>query len=560
MSTDKRKAAATATLGYAGVAGAGALRHTALDARYGKEKRPRFPVGHELGFLRRGARGRKRWLAGAALGLAAVPAASKGTNDLLRKADDRKHKSFLAEGVEGTREAWRQRSDNLASKPPPKLVAGNYALGAAIGSGAGALTHLGLGRTKVGGAARSALAASAALGVGSASIPAQSRVIQRATHGQYEATPNGVRRRKRAPVKPSRYAERQPAGSPVAKVDDPGARMSRGERRARVTASGPPIPVVGDIAQARTAARLSPAPYRRRSAAQNYTAGAAGGAAGNVVGGVGAAYLASRSPGFSRRATAANDRVEGAKASVRSKVGLKAPSGPSLGAKAAQRAGERSPRLKALAGAVARSGVGRTVASHKGPAAIGALVGGAIAGQAAQQSMYGHIMTRDDRYRRAHNPQGRHGSRVSKDAVSGMSRREEVANIKRKQRAAAANAALSTASIGATGLLGGSLLPKIRHTPRAGKLRTASFATGTVAGGLAALNGIEGSRLQRRDLAARRRVLESKGGVTKALTIPRPRLVPTGARRAPAMRRGFIRQTRYPSGITRVSTVRGGLG
>lgn len=540
MSERRRRAAATATVGYAGVAGAGALRHAALDARYGKETRPKVPFGHELGFLRAGAKGRKRWAAGAALGLAAVPAAAKGTNDVLRKRDDRK--SFVREGLEGTRDAWADRSSNLAERPPAKLVAGNYALGAAIGSGAGGLAHLGLGRTKLGGKTRSAIAATTALAAGSSSIPVQSRIIGRATHGRYEATPNGVRRAKRTPVKPSTRAEVQRPGSPVAKADA-GAGLSRNQRRARVTAAaGIPGPI-GDLSSAAMAGRLAPTAHKR-TALQQYAGSQAGGLTGQAAGAAGALALAHRSPAFGARADRLHTGIVGAKNQVKAKVGIK----PTTGSRIPQRA-------KTVAGAVGRTAAGRAVARRPGVAAVGALAGGVIGGQAGQQLTYGRIMNRDDAYRR-NQGQSRHGTRVGKaDAVTGMSRRQEVQQIRRKQRSAALGATTAAGSIGATGLLAASYAPKLRATGRGGKLRNASFALGTLAGGVGAANSLEGAHLQRKDLAARRRVLQSKGGVAKVGI----RLAPTGIRRAPAMRRGFIRQTRMPSGLTRVSTVRGGL-
>lgn len=669
--SDRRQDAATATLGLGGVAASGALAHSGLERAYAGQARPKFPFGHERVYLRRGkVAGRGRWAASAALGLVSVPPAAVGTSRLMRrkettsKADDRK-RSFLGEGLAGAKESFHERNASIAEKPPAKLVLGNYLAGAAVGSAAGGITHRLVGRTKLGGSARSGIARGVGIVAGSAALPLQSRLTNRASHGQYEVTPTGVRRKRAKPARPSssahvvegrpgkttlsphalrqemvgkmspraaantagavvgahwttnlsRVADRvepyaprraKPRPRPVIdrhlpnakrvtgklvatgrtkaaetlravsydvsslndkdklvrevasgqgaiRKDDPGASMSRGERRARVTASGG-LPVVGDFTQAAQAARLSPEPYRRRTAAQNYAAGAGAGLAGNAAGAVGAAALAHRFVGFEQRANALNNKIEGAKTNVKARAGIKPSSGPGLGQRAGAQLERRAPRVAGAARATgaraAATRAGRLIAAHKGPAAVGALVGGSVIGQAGQQAMYGHIMSRDDRYRRQHNQGARRGSKAfaKADQSSGMSRREELEQIRRKRRAAAIAATTSTGSIAATGLLGGSLLPKVRHTPRAGKLRTASFATGTIAGGAAALNGLEGAHLQRRDLRAREQAL-----VGKAL------LRPTGMRRAPSMRRGFIRQTRYPSGMIRTTTVRGGL-
>ena len=657
MSSQRRRDAATATVGLSGVAAGGALRHSALESAYGDKPRPR--MWQERKFLTRAkVPGRRRYAAAMALGLVSVPPAAVGSSRVMRKRDD-KHRSFIGEGIQGAKASFTERNKTIAERPPAPLVAGNYAAGAGIGSAAGGLTHLALGRTRLPGAARSAAAAAAGVLAGSASLPAQSKLTQRASHGKYEVTPTGVRRKRTPAKRPSstanviegrpgkggltghalreqmvgkmspreapavlgahwttrlsqaadriepyspRRAKPKPrpiidrhlpnakkvtgrlvhtgrvkaaetvravsydvsslndkdklvrevaTGQGRIQKDDPGASMSRAERRARVTASGVPIPVVGDIAQAATAASLSPEKYRRRTAVQNYAGGTAGGLAGNAAGAAGALALARHSPGFNSRAVAANDKIDSFKTSMRSKARMK-PAGDGPGATSRALHHPKTPQLaRRGAAALAGSRAARAVAANPKVAAVGALAGGAVGGQVAQQATYSHIMRRDDRYRRQHNVGARRGSKVGKaDAGTGMSRRQELEQIRRKRRSAAISATSATGSVAATGLLGASYAPKFKGTVRGGKLRTASFGLGTAAGGIGAGNSLWGSRLQRRDLKAREHVLVGKAGVGV--------LRPTGIRRAPAMRRGFIRQTRSATG-TRTTYVRGGL-
>jgi hypothetical protein len=483
-------------------------------------------------------------VAGAALGLASVPAAAQGTHDLIGKAED-KPKSFLAQGVVGSKEAWKQRNATVKEHAPAHLVAGNYLAGAGIGSAVGGLTHLALGRTRIGGGLRSAIAASGGLATGTAALPVQSRITRRASHGKYEVTPYGVRRAKTPPVRPSRKATvvDQKRGQAAFRAQtvgkaDPGANLTRAQRRAAVTAAGVPIPVVGDIAQAATAARLSPEKYRRRTAVQNFAGSQAGGLAGNAAGAGAALALASRHKGFERGATQLNETIERHKTNIKARVGIKPSTAPGLMHHVKARVPAR----------IMTSGPARALARRPGVAAVGALVGGAVGGQAAQQATYGHIMRRDDRYRAAQSHNA-HGSRIAKAAPgTGMSRREEIEQIRRKQHAAVANLGAGGLGVSSLGMIGAAALPKVPGRVRAHLVR-AGTVTGTVGAGVGGVTGLRSTRLQQRDLRARRHALE--GGVAKALR-------PTGAR-TPSVRRGFIRARRLASGLTSTSTVRGGL-
>lgn len=638
MNERRRRDAATATVGLAGVATAGGLRHAALVDAYRENtpkplKRPRMAA--ELRMLKHPA-GRGKYLAGAGLGALAIPPAAVGTTRLLdrrrsvAKRDDRR-RSFIAEGISGVRESVRQRNETMLERPPAKFVAGNYLAGAALGSAAGGVVHGTLSRTRFPGVARSGLAATAGVLAGAASLPAQRKLTERASHGRYTVTATGVRRQKARPVRPSSRASlsrvghtgqvekmsprqaateigarvgakwtmgwgraadliehypakhRPPAKHPVkikasklvatgrnklgetaraisydaaslndkdklirevatgqgrlgvAKAaSDPGAGMSRAQRRALVTAAGVPVPFLGDAMQAAQAARLSPKKYRHRTAAQNYAGGTLAGLAGNAAGAAGAVALANSRPGFRARAEAASDRVDRVKAASRRRVGLR----PSSGASATERflSSPKTPKLvKTGARAAAGTKFARHLASNPKVAAIGALAGGSIAGQAGQQITYSRIMTRDDRYRNA-NHQARHGTRVAKagDKPHKLSQRENKQLAERKRHGATMSAVTSTMGIGALTALGVSRLhPKLR---RVSAIQTPLLTTSAGIGGI---NGYNFANVQRK---------EAQQQLAKAMRLPR----------VPAMRRGFLRQTRTSTGL-KVSSVRGGL-
>lgn len=663
-SRDRRHDAATATIGLAGVGSAGVLRHQALVDAYGEKtskpiKRPKLAA--ELRMLKH-PRGRGRWLAGAALGAVSIPPAAVGTSRLINKREDRKH-TFVEEGLLGARESLRARNQTLREKPPVKLAVGNYLAGAAVGSAAGGATHHLLSRTRFPGGARSGLASAAGVVAGAATLPLQSKLTQRASRGQFEVTPTGVRRSKTARVPASSKAEvqkmvprvhgpsvragyvqpirRSKAGhlaneigtrvggkwahglsqvadaieaplrptvlpkSPVkrkakalvatgrnkigetvrtiaydaagindkdklirevasgqgklgvAKTDDPGGNLTRGERRLRVTAAGGP-PVIGDFTSAAMAARLSPEKYRRRTAVQQFSGSQVSGLTGNVAGAAGALALASRHKGFDRKATAASRTVDDAKDAVRSKVGLgPATRGPG---KFTQRlaASDKVPRL-------VKTGA-KAVARRPGVAAIGALAGGSIAGPIGQQATYGRIMSRDDRYRNA-NSSARHGSRVVKkaDAQKPLSKPERQKLSRRKEHSAVMSVIGGTTGLAALGATLGSsaaksprgkqLLGKPRAKLLSRRLGKVPVPALTIGGGIGGANAYTNALIQHREAQQSR--------VGKAFGLPKmptPLIAPVGVRRAKTMRRGGLRQTRTSTGVIRTSTVRGGLG
>ena len=334
----------------------------------------------------------------------------------------------------------------------------------------------------------------------------------------------------------------------IGKREDPGASMSRGERRARIAAAGPPIPVVGDIIQARTAGKLSPKRYERRTQVQAFGAGQAGGFAGNAAGAGLALGAARLSPGFDRRAKAANDKVDAFKDAIKdraySTVGRERGRGPGLATRALTH--RRTPEaVRRGAAAVVGSPVGRAVARNPKVAAIGALVGGSVGAPTAQQAMLSHTMTRDDRYRR------RYAKRDTTTPIP-LTHRESTQLRRRKEAAAVASqftGATGIAALGAT--LGASALKRGRlkelhwAKPARKKLQHSTVPLVVAGSGVGGLNSFNYANIQHQE--ARQ--------IRKALGVPR--LV--AVRRAPSMRRGFVRQTRYPSGMVRTTTVRGGL-
>lgn len=576
---DRRGDAATMTVGLAGTAGAGAMRHKALARSYRESSLhplPRPKLLAERRFVKH-PKGRMTYLAGAGLAAASLPAAAVGTNRTFRKSQPEKE-SFLRVGMRGARESIIDRTNTVKQKPPPSLVAGNYLAGGLVGSAAGGVVNTALKRRRFPGTARAALASSAGVLAGAATLPVQSKVTQRATKGKYVMTPTGVRRAKTKPARPSSKAsvydgrggnaarfraqtevgKAAPQGwlvpTAIAKAsDDPGANMSRMERRARVTAASPPIPVWGDLLQARTASKYAAKPYRRRAAVENFAGGTAGQAAGMAAGTGVALGAASRWKGFDRRAQAANDRIEGLKTNVRTRAGLK-PAGQSMTSRVIN--SPKTPaRAKSAVGRIAASPAGRAVARNPKVAAVGALVGGSIGGTAAQQATYGRIMTRDDRYRRA---------QLKKADTKPLNRQEREGLRRKKNQSAALSYFTGGAGLSALAATAGAAALKRPRVRRAAtrvrlnpnrverNLKAVQVPLLTAGAGVGGYNSLNYAAIQRREA----------GSVGKSLRLrpsyPRPRVLST-RRRAPSMRRGSIRQTRYPSGMIRVSTVRGGL-
>ena len=231
---------ATTTVGLAGVGGAAALRHHALELAYEGKPRPNLPrvnlpLFHERRLLTPGVRGRGVYLTGAALGALSTPTAAVGINRMVTgkprrkpredasKRDDHQRPTFLEAGLGGAKEAVVERANTATNPAPAQLVAGNYLAGLGIASTAGGLAHLAMRKAPLPGHAKAAIAGATGTSAGALSLPAQSALTRRASGDEYEVTATGVRRRKK---------KRKPASS-QASVHEGRARYGGDPRRFR---------------------------------------------------------------------------------------------------------------------------------------------------------------------------------------------------------------------------------------------------------------------------------------------------------------------------------------
>ena len=145
--SDRRRDAATATVGLTGVGGAAALRHEALvrshDERYDPWTTParsRPPIPRKRVFAERRLikhkPGRKIWLAGAALGAVSLPAAATGVHGLLHptarpwRPSGTSDAASAARGCPGPGTRSIDRTQTATEGAARRLVAGNYLAGA----------------------------------------------------------------------------------------------------------------------------------------------------------------------------------------------------------------------------------------------------------------------------------------------------------------------------------------------------------------------------------------------------------------------------------------------
>lgn len=404
-------------------------------------------------------------------------------------------RSFLSEGVHGARAAITDRNQSLTKPAPVRLQAANYAVGGLVGSGTGALANRLL-RGRLPGPAKAAAAAMTGITAGTLALPVQSRYTQRATHGRYEVTPTGVRRKKTKPKRPSTAATivegrsgrttMSPAGirdamgpSALGKAESyPGSTLSHNQKRARVQAVGG-IPILGDFSQAGAAAAMAPPPLRRRTAALQYGGSVTGGALGQVGGAALALGAARRFKSVQRGAekvTSASDRATNL---ARSAVHLKPKTGPST----LERAALSASTHHRIPTPIRR---GLSAATHNPKVAgAGLLLGGMVGGTAGGQGAYTAALRMEDRYKREHG--------LSKAAPLGppLTRQEKKKLSRRKVH----NAALSQIG-GALGL--GALAATIggRKFP---VLRTVQTPLLTAGAGVGGINAFIGAKVQRKE-------------------------------------------------------------
>jgi hypothetical protein len=217
---------ATGTAGAAMVAGGAHVRHLGVEHSHTLVGKPEPHVGplkfkgmQVLRVPKGPGRGKARALfaAGSVLGLAGTaPLGAAMTNRLpARHRVDKKDSAntFVGSGLQGTRDALKQRAKTAHGQTSPKA----YAAATGVGLGAGALgsqaAHLAFNRHDA--ARHAAHLAPSKLrhgGVGlagtlalTASLPVANKVLHHVSPG-YTATPYGVKRAKTAPVKPSTKA------------------------------------------------------------------------------------------------------------------------------------------------------------------------------------------------------------------------------------------------------------------------------------------------------------------------------------------------------------------
>lgn len=576
---DRRRAAATLTVGTGLVAGGGHLRGQAVDrghellaaeGRIREGDRLKLP-GRSLAAPKLGGarpapgltRMRGRYVAGSAAGLIGATGMGVGAHGLhqtrrRRVAKAEQPKSFLREGLEGSLSALSERGQNLRQKDvPTKARAAPYAIGVGAAAAGGFGGHAAfnrlprkLQRFRAAGTAVTGTAA------GVASLPLGQRATRRLAPG-YEVTPTGVKRAHTKPLRPSAKARvvdarpgrgtgsrREIVPSDLRKADDDprstlayrGAGMSRGQKRAAVMAAGSiPGIGIGPTSAALMARRLAP-PDQKNSA----TALQGGGYAGGYLAGGAAGALAARN----KHVQAAGARVAQGGAAARQRV-------------VTSRPGQ----------AVVNSGPGRAVAAGQARvigwqnAAMGKIpgklrlkgkVGGAVIAGAYLGSKAGGFTGSQVGYTQALRNEEKRRARLSKAAAGvapGMNRRETEQVLRRRRRNAALTTVNSTIGAAGVGLYAAPKLKRVAANPKVlSRVQNATVGTLVAGGGIGSYTGYRSAAVERKSIKAQERAL----GVRKALTF---RAVPAGVGRTKSFRGQTYRRT--PTG--RVVTVRGGL-
>lgn len=226
MVSRAKERTATGAVGLGAVGVGGAMRHAGVERahwmvgkpepRLGKIKFKGLQVARIPKAVGRG-KARALYGAGTALGLAGAPAvgvalsghvpARRGRVD---KAD-RSAKTFLGSGLQGTKDAAVNRAENIKARKPAKATA--VASGVTLGAGAlGSLAaHRGFDRLARAGSKavklRPSGTAIAGTLAGAASYGVANRALKHTGAGEYQVTPSGVKRKRKAPVPASRMAQ-----------------------------------------------------------------------------------------------------------------------------------------------------------------------------------------------------------------------------------------------------------------------------------------------------------------------------------------------------------------
>jgi len=523
------------------VFGARALSHSALEAAYDKGPRPKVWAERKI-LTRKPMKGKGRLAAATGLLTVSLPPAAVGMNSLMHrprehpkpiiKSEQTKSKPLWREAQQGVRSSLRQRNNTLAERTPIHRQAQSYGVGTLAGSAAGGLTGLALKKApRLHSGIKAGIVGVAGVTAGAATLPAQSKLMQATSHGQYKVTPTGVVRAKRRPVRPSRKATRVArmggveVPSRVGKAATyPGSDLTHGQKRARVMAAGS-TPLVGDFAAAHQAGRMAPPNLRRKTEGLQLGGSVTGSTLGSVAGAYGGAHLARQNKKVRLRADKINakidERVRNPIAGVKSKAAHAI--SPEMGRKVDARTAREGPgwagRKVADMAVHRRPGVARVgralIRAHAplaGPAAASAAVLGGMIGQSAgstalSTATYGHALKLEDAQQKARvgkSQHNRHGSRVSKLAPAPVAtKREHKATAKRKEQSAALSVAGAGTGLTALGATVGSKIPGIGPKVR-GALRKVPVPALTAGAGLGAVNSLIYANIQHKEAKAAR--------------------------------------------------------
>ena len=540
MSQENRHDDATAVAGLTLFGAGRSANHYALERAYQKKERPRRLFNERKLFTSEHHGGRPLLALGTALTTVGASAGATGVvNRFYRpkkivKRDGRKRPTFLEEARRGVTSSLRDRVTTTTNPTPPHLMAENYAGGAAATAVGGGLINAALKRTKIHAGLGAGIAGAGGLVAGALTLPIQSKIIRRQSHGKYEVTPTGVRRR-----------------AAVAKYY--GQDLTSRQKRTRVmSASGVPIiPFAGDVAAASTAASMAPPELRKKTAALQFGGAQAGGLVTGAAGAYGATALsrharvqsgakragevAGRHQGLIDTATAPKRHLDTKVSAARTKVGLKSKSAQNP----LERVVEHSKTPKFVKGAL------KPLMHNPKVAVAAGVVGSTIGGQTGGYVGYGHALNLE-RERNIKSADNRHG--VSKRSAM-MSPADSHKQAKKKRLQA--NISVFTGSTGVAALAAGlaSKAPKLRASKWGARLAHAQTPLLTAGAGVGGAGSFNFARYTRDEANAQEK------GVRKALGLPR---IP-GAPRVPTVRAGSLVSTRRASGVTTTATRRGGL-
>lgn len=410
------------------------------------------------------------------------------------------HKGLIREGLKGNVEATRERLGNLTEKKPVGALAIPTAIGVGAGIGGAQLSHRALDKSRFKATkSRPGLVALGGLAAVGGSTKISNKVLER-THPEYKVTPAGVQRKKKAPVRPSSLAAHfdQRAGksafrrnvvpSDVRKLDTnyTGYGMDRKKKRAAIYAAGS-VPLVGDVAAAKTAASLAP-PEQRKSAFRTQLAGNLGGSlAGGAAGGLAAGELARRSPSVQNKLVATGAKVDAAKQRALKPITQHLP----------QRANK--PTAQGAAASTWKSkvpGAARLSARYPGKvgvaAGVGALGGQILGGQTAGYKATTRNLNREDERNRKIAKALvviNQGQKVDQKANRATARRKKISGAM-----STAGGAVGTAAFGA---MVAAKRPSIAL--KRPKLADQARDIGLVGGGIGGANALYFGRVQRQE-------------------------------------------------------------